>query len=229
MQSQNNSDAVHSRLRLQYTPSVAAMNGIGTIRLFAEIPPAPVPDLLNNNNVPLPSGDRLIRAAMHGAHCDIGRIDNEINRVHTLLSSLMHNHHLFCRYYYCQRALLAPVRHLPPEILSQIFLACLTFYHDGEVVFPPRKDVLLFGQISQYWRDVATSTSGLWSTMSIDLRAQNIDRELDMAMTWLARSRCALLSILLCSYSETTQVHPITNVILTHTLRLHQYSYKKLF
>jgi hypothetical protein len=174
--------------------------------MFVKIPPMPVPDLLGNNNVPSPSETKLIHAAMHGVHHDLRRLSSEINRVQTLLSNLMRNRDLLCRYYYCQRALLAPVRRLPPEILSQIFLACLTFYHEGNFVFSPRKDVLLLGQICRYWRDVAISTPRLWSTLRVDLRVQNMDRELEMTSKWLAHSGGAPLTVLLCDYHETTRL-----------------------
>jgi hypothetical protein len=189
--------------------------------MFAEIPPIPVPHLLNNNVVPSPSETKLIQSALSVVRHDISRLDNEINRVQTLLPILLHNRHLLRRYYYCQQTIFAPVRRLPPEILSLIFLECLTFYHNGEVVYPSRKDILLFGQICRYWRDVATSTSRLWSTLSIDLRAWNIDRELELMSTWLARSGGAPLSLELNGYFETMEAHPITNAILAHASRLY--------
>jgi hypothetical protein len=78
----------------------------------------------------------------------------------------------------------------------------------------------MFGQVCRYWRNVSISTSRLWSAFSIDLRARNMDRDMDMAATWIARSGGAPLSVKLCSYREMTSTHPIIDVLLAHAPRL---------
>src|SRR5262245_5032863 len=111
---------------------------------------------------------------------------------------------------------------LPPEILSEIFLTCLpvnSSWEESEC--PQRKDVLLFGQVSRYWRDVSLSTIRLWSVLNIDVRVRDMTREMDAAKGWLARSGVAPLSIKLSSHSESTTAHPIADVLLGHAPRLY--------
>jgi hypothetical protein len=125
---------------------------------------------------------------------------------------------MLCRYSHSQQVLLSPIRRLP---LSEIFLASLAVdYVEG--AFPPREDVLVFGQVCRYWRNVSISTSRLWSALNVDLNAQNMDKEMDMAMTWLARSGGAPLSVKLCG---TIPTHPITDAILSHAPRLYMLAF----
>jgi hypothetical protein len=190
--------------------------------MFAKIPPIPVPHVLNNSHMPSPSEVKLIQATIREVHRDIQLLNHRIDGVRTLLFSLMHNRDMLCRYSYFQQSLLSPAPRLPPEILSEIFLTCLAVDPSCEDrAFPRRKEVLLFGQVCRYWRNISTSTSRLWSALKIDLRIRNMKREMVVAMTWLGRSGGAPLSIKLCSHDEMTPAHPITDVLLGHGPRLY--------
>ncbi|KAJ7441326.1 hypothetical protein B0H11DRAFT_2096527 [Mycena galericulata] len=83
-----------------------------------------------------------------------------------------------------------PMSRVPPEIISEIFLHCLPFGVDTPL---PSEAPLLLCQISSQWRDIALSTPGLWSEISLlDPRSQGICLLLN---TWLSRARRCPLSI----------------------------------
>ncbi|KAJ7189500.1 hypothetical protein GGX14DRAFT_484948 [Mycena pura] len=93
-----------------------------------------------------------------------------------------------------------PVLTLPVEISSRIFLHCLPSH--GRVTPSPTTAPLLLVQICRHWREVALSTSRLWSslylyvgtilgrrTVPVDLQEQNLLR------TWFARAKGSPLSL----------------------------------
>ncbi|KII94724.1 hypothetical protein PLICRDRAFT_78038, partial [Plicaturopsis crispa FD-325 SS-3] len=57
-------------------------------------------------------------------------------------------------------AMLAPARHIPPELWAEIFIHCLP--HDDFVVPSERTAPLLLVQICKLWRAIATTTPRLW-------------------------------------------------------------------
>ncbi|KDQ61995.1 hypothetical protein JAAARDRAFT_190695 [Jaapia argillacea MUCL 33604] len=62
-------------------------------------------------------------------------------------------------------SLLAPIRRLPPEILSKIFTHTLS---SGFVHLSIHRLPVLLTHVCSYWRQIALSTSTLWSSLIID-------------------------------------------------------------
>jgi hypothetical protein len=54
---------------------------------------------------------------------------------------------------------------MPQDVLSEIFSSCLPSEHNA--LIDPAEAPLLLGRICRHWRDVAYSTSMLWSSMHI--------------------------------------------------------------
>lgn len=71
------------------------------------------------------------------------------------------------------RQVSSPVRRLPPEVLSEIFLACINedIFHKThlEDSLDARKAPWVLSRICRRWRGIATSDARLWSTICIDL------------------------------------------------------------
>lgn len=55
-----------------------------------------------------------------------------------------------------------PIRRIPPELLSEIFLRCIP---EHPLLFS-RQPPLLFGQVSSHWRAIALSILELWNKLS---------------------------------------------------------------
>ncbi|KAJ7482971.1 hypothetical protein B0H11DRAFT_1915048 [Mycena galericulata] len=62
-----------------------------------------------------------------------------------------------------------PMRRLPPEIASEIFILCLRERRTKRNHIPAISEApLLFLNICSYWKEVAESTSGLWTDVRLD-------------------------------------------------------------
>ncbi|KAJ7434096.1 hypothetical protein B0H11DRAFT_1888478 [Mycena galericulata] len=70
-------------------------------------------------------------------------------------------HDCVCSYW----ALISPMRAMPPEILQEIFIACLPEHHYATM--DASKAPLLLGRVCSAWRTVSMSTPALWSTVHV--------------------------------------------------------------
>jgi F-box-like len=64
----------------------------------------------------------------------------------------------------CHRALLSPIRQMPPDILRTIFSHCIPYTTPGNAMRSSEAPLLL-AQICSHWRDLAIQTPTLWSTV----------------------------------------------------------------
>jgi hypothetical protein len=81
-----------------------------------------VPDLLGGNYVGSESQAQMICDTISAAQSDISRLDDEITRLNAVLDSLTRKRDTLQTYTHLHMALVAPIRRLPPEVLSDIFL-----------------------------------------------------------------------------------------------------------
>jgi hypothetical protein len=65
------------------------------------------------------------------------------------------------------KALLSPARHLPPDVLQEIFLACLPT--DRNAAMSATEAPLLLTCICSAWRALALSTPALWTSLHLPL------------------------------------------------------------
>jgi len=95
---------------------------------------------------------------------------------------------------------LSPILQLPPDITSEIFMACLPEFAFGRADWPTRRRVpgvsmpLLIGRVCRAWRDFAWSTPKLWSRISLCLQHSS-PKDCELLEGWLARSGQSPLSI----------------------------------
>ena len=114
------------------------------------------------------------------------------------------------------------VRQLPPDIMSTIFELCLpdfakfsTYYTKEDLSFP-----LSLGAICSYWREIAWSTSSLWSSMVLHVQSKhNSHIVTGIAKEWLARSGRHPLSIRISSSSKNKTLSRLANIINEHSTR----------
>jgi hypothetical protein len=101
--------------------------------------------------------------------------------------------------------LLSPIRKLSPEILQQIFVACLPC--DRNAVMSLREAPYLLGHVCSGWRTIAFSTAELWTSIHIvipnvttskDEELLSIQR-LEVLKEWLSRSGSLPLDISMAS------------------------------
>ncbi|KAF9065068.1 hypothetical protein BDP27DRAFT_1425134 [Rhodocollybia butyracea] len=86
------------------------------------------------------------------------------------------------------RVELSPIRRIPLEILSEIFVHCLPVpRRTGFSVATPSKAPLLLSQICRRWRSVAISIPKLWSSLSIQIKDRCYPN-ISLVQTFLDRS-----------------------------------------
>ncbi|KAK1222878.1 hypothetical protein PQX77_014300 [Marasmius sp. AFHP31] len=84
-------------------------------------------------------------------------------------------------------ALISPIRLLPLEVMSQIFLLCLP---DHPFVPPSSSDApLILTQVCRSWRDIALSTPGLWASIAITVYKTRCKPPASVIETWMQRSK----------------------------------------
>ncbi|THU82937.1 hypothetical protein K435DRAFT_608327, partial [Dendrothele bispora CBS 962.96] len=152
------------------------------------------------------------------AERDLQRCDEEIRKLRAKLDSLQNErnegYRQICRY----RSLLAPIRRLCPELLSRIFrFACPKTIVTDEIDCP----VVRVSQVCARWRELARSTSTLWSSFYIDLDTSLHNTEVikSMITTHLEQSRNSPLSLSLKASEQSSRLQFIVDAIVPHSFR----------
>jgi hypothetical protein len=168
-----------------------------TVANDIEVPTTPVPDLLGGHYVASESQAQMISDTILVAQADILRLDGEITRLNAILDGLTRKRDTLQTYTQLHTALVAPIRRLPPEVLSEIFLCC----KDENNISHPRlnKVPLLLGGVCGRWRTVALSTPRLWNSFALTIRPKYLKSDAMLAKTWLARAATCPLTIRLGS------------------------------
>lgn len=163
--------------------------------------------LLKKNHPLLEVEMHAIRDAIEHFKKNLSRIDETIAHLGQSLAKLSRERVEVEKSIEDHTRILSPIRQLPPEILSEIFMACL----------PSRDEVKRFGRIgvhcapvwglshvSRHWRQITLSNPRLWSciTINLELRSRQwkpLDDRLaypfHLVKTWLVRSADVPLTI----------------------------------
>jgi hypothetical protein len=186
-----------------------------------EVLVSPVPELLRSDIILSASQERIVRATISAAQSHISQIDDEIARLQKSLENLEHKRDALLAYSKAHIPLVAPVRRLPPEILSEIFIHCVgTNCFDSFTQFSlPRLDntPLLLGSICSKWRSISLSTPRLWASFSLTIWPRYLKHDIPLAKTWLARAGACPLSIQLSSRGgDQNSMDQLMQVFLLH-------------
>ncbi|THU96650.1 hypothetical protein K435DRAFT_664095, partial [Dendrothele bispora CBS 962.96] len=114
-----------------------------------------------------------INSLLQDAEKDLDDYDTEIARLETAISVLKHKRACLEGHIPKFRSLLSPIRRLPPELLSLIFLWRIRCNWRGSIFnfiergteLPP----VVLSQVCSGWRQLAWSTPFLWSDLQIML------------------------------------------------------------
>ncbi|KAJ7321944.1 hypothetical protein DFH08DRAFT_1085789 [Mycena albidolilacea] len=110
-----------------------------------------------------------------------------------------------------------PVLALPVEITSRTFRFCLPAH--GRVAPSARSAPLLLAQICQQWRDVALSTSQLWSSLYINGNRIPMSRVENIVRTRFYRARQTPLSVGL-AFDRKLAPASLLELILSHAKQI---------
>ncbi|THV03752.1 hypothetical protein K435DRAFT_650628, partial [Dendrothele bispora CBS 962.96] len=114
-----------------------------------------------------------VKQVIHDAESEVASYDAEIAQLEAALSVLRHKRECLQDYAAKHRSLLAPIRRLPPEILSFIFLiqCCQS---PNELSFKRscshKSSSICLSRVSIGWRRVALESPHLWSYLTILIR-----------------------------------------------------------
>ena len=186
-----------------------------TVANDIEVPTTPVPDLLGGHYIASESQAQMISNTILVAEGDIMRLSGEITRLNAILDGLTCKRDALRTYTHLHAALVAPIRRLPPEVLSEIFLC----YKDENSVSLPRlnKAPLLLGGVCGRWRTIALSTPRLWNSFALTIRPKYLKSDAMLAKTWLARAATCPLTIRLGSRGDyQNPMRLLMKVLLLH-------------
>ncbi|KAJ7464744.1 hypothetical protein B0H11DRAFT_2051044 [Mycena galericulata] len=152
---------------------------------------SPLHDKIGTNYAPLDSEIAQIKDLLLAPSAEIERLDHEIAKLH-------HKRWTLRTFVDGHRALIAPIRRLPPDIVREIFVACMPV--DQNAAMSAHEAPLLLGRICSAWRTVALSTPTIWSSIHIveplvDPSEEIYEGCLQLVRTWLERSGAVPLSI----------------------------------
>ncbi|KAJ7635243.1 hypothetical protein FB45DRAFT_713527, partial [Roridomyces roridus] len=91
----------------------------------------------------------------------------EIARLDALIQDLTAQRQKAQDYIDAHKVLLSPVRRLPPDVMQEIFLACLPAQHNA--VLSGREAPQILTTICRGWRNLALSTVALWASLHLPL------------------------------------------------------------
>ncbi|KAJ7058489.1 hypothetical protein C8F01DRAFT_1085635 [Mycena amicta] len=169
-----------------------------------------------------PTDDEIheINALLEAPSAQLLEFDAKIAELQKSLDSLIAQRSEVASFVAEHKALLAPIRRLPMEVLQAIFVACLPEERHAAMVVEDAP--ILLTQICNSWRQVALSTPRLYTRFHVDaVYTQNPDYypeitrhlfqwRLSTMKLWISRSRSLPLSISLSGYTPTdTDATPI--------------------
>lgn len=168
---------------------------------------SPFASVIGTNHVPSIAEQKDLKALLVHPQHELSRLEIEIERVQSTLKDLLCVKRKIVDYIGVHKALISPVRQIPPETLAEIFVQCLP----TEPSFPVRdlnQAPLILTMICQDWRRVAITTPRLWNSLHIylppRLSSDACSRRMAGTMLWLERSGSLPLSI---SFHGSTNIH----------------------
>jgi len=184
---------------MSYTSETICTKCKSTIFKNISLPPSPCPALVQTNHAPSELQVEMIRLALSQAHSDLGLLDNEIFRLQLALDELKLKRTELDRFSSEHELLLSsPIRSMPPEILSNVFIECLPAV--VEDIKNHQRAPSVLARVCSLWRNVAISTPQLWSKLKVANEPYSILSNAALVATWLGRTGgCPLDINLLCS------------------------------
>ncbi|KAJ6517881.1 hypothetical protein C8R47DRAFT_200 [Mycena vitilis] len=125
--------------------------------------------LMNSNEAPLDSDISIAQSALEKADARLASLDAEMSRIREQLRQLEAEHSALEIYRTKNKAILSPLRRMPPELLSEIF--SWTLPPAKNAAFHPGFDITDspwgLTHVSSQWRSIAISNPSFWSLVVV--------------------------------------------------------------
>jgi hypothetical protein len=189
------------------------------------------PHCHSSNKAPLTRFE--IHAIISKADAHLSNLDAEITSLEAKLNEFKDERRRVQRHRDIHYAALSPMRRLPLEVISHIFILCLPEGWHRWLHRPHRAPLLLM-QVDRHWRIAALRTPRLWTSLVLHLdelsssesKERNQEHLEEMwAKRWFERSSGCGLSIRLISSANCKMAtHPIIDVLVPHARRIEELS-----
>jgi hypothetical protein len=130
-----------------------------------------MPHLVLTNDIPTPTEANGIYDRINLTQQHLGTLDDGIATIETLLRHLCQGRRKIASHLRSLESIVSPVRRLPFEILSQIFLDATDIADKERDSLDPAQVPLNLVHVSTVWRDVAVSLPQLWFSITIKFAA----------------------------------------------------------
>ena len=169
------------------------------------VPPSPIPHLLGTNKVPSDAEAHKIRVSIATVRSGISQLDVDIARAQHVLDQLRTEREALKAYVDDHAMVISPVRQVPAEIWSQVFLHCLPrivelpwstddIIFSKREVFNPRNAPTLLLRVCRDWTTTALSSPRLWARIGLFSRPC-FQPTAATIRTWLRRSHQVPLTV----------------------------------
>lgn len=190
--------------------------------------------LLSNNLVPDGELARKIAGVVADEQARLDALDSRILSLTTTLSELAGNRDRLAEHLRRHKAIISPVRRVPPELLCEIFASAMeepdkvalgTLSDDGGSAWKAFDPPWYLGHICRAWRDAALAYAPLWSAIVVPCSVGPVRRSklLPPLEIQLHRSALAPLTIIMSSieytYFETNDNYSLLGPTFSHSSR----------
>lgn len=118
-----------------------------------------------------------------------------------------------------ESSLSSPIRRLPSELLSEIFLHCCP-PHIYSYGYGRKTPQIILSQVCNSWRNVAICTPTLWASIAVTGPLNCPPNTVELTKTWLSRSQGCPLSILyLDTWGELESTHELLQLVMRSSER----------
>ncbi|KAJ6580756.1 hypothetical protein B0H19DRAFT_982308, partial [Mycena capillaripes] len=126
--------------------------------------------LLNTNEAPEDAEIPFIQSVIWNTDSPLAHLDAEILKLQEKLMQLEEERTSLSGYIARNKAILSPIRRIPPEVLGEVFSWTLPSITDAlsRGRFDMEASPWVLTQICSRWRAISLSTSSLWSCITID-------------------------------------------------------------
>lgn len=198
-----------------------------------------ITNLLNVvNRVPSASEAAAARIALDQTNSEIDRSDEEIAAVERIMDrlwnkreGLQRNREVLQTRSRHLAAVMAPIKRLPIELLTQIFGMCMPYFEQNPRhvrISLAREVPLLVSHVGRHWRELVLSTPSLWTQISFSLRStrtasQRVHNDIARMQHWLNYSGGVPLSVAITRHRDACSLdlgkQPVVDLLLLHSTR----------
>lgn len=144
--------------------------------------------------------------------------DTEVDRRRSTLEQLVHDRDETKLILEKHRTSLSPIRRLPPEVLGEIFLRCIsTDFCQPKLSEAP----LLLMNVCSVWRSVALHTPDIWASISVIYRGPVVWPNEELIKLWLERSGSRPLSFSMIAEGRGVRDRSTAGPLLLDTFLVH--------